>query len=93
VTATKQAAGPPQAEDPAATTELVASARQDEAHPIVTPEMPGPDPETGAGAEVEQQIARRLAAAMRLPPMSCGCRDPESPAHEAGLCRYRRRVA
>jgi hypothetical protein len=32
--------------------------------------------------------ARRRDAALRLPPLPCGCRDPESITHREGRCRY-----
>ena len=37
---------------------------------------------------LETQLERRRAAALRLPPLECGCRDPLHPDHRAGLCRY-----
>jgi hypothetical protein len=36
---------------------------------------------------LEAQLERRRAAALRLPPLECGCRDPLHPQHRAGLCR------
>lgn len=45
-------------------------------------------------AELEEQLARRHEAALRLPPFGpCGCRDPESPDHLANRCRYPQRAA
>ncbi len=80
-----EAAGP--SPGPAAATEPSPADQQDQARgPIVTHAG-------GAAEEIEQQLARRRSAALRLPPMACGCRDPESPEHVAALCRYRRRVA
>lgn len=43
--------------------------------------------------EAELQIRRRREAALRLPPLPCGHRDPESPEHLAGRCRYRASAA
>lgn len=37
-----------------------------------------------------EQLVRRHEAALRLPPLSCGCHDPETQTHLAGKCRYRR---
>lgn len=36
------------------------------------------------------QLARRYEAALRLPPLECGCQDPETQTHLAGKCPYRR---
>lgn len=33
-------------------------------------------------------MTARVGAALRLPPLECGCHDPESPAHLRGRCRY-----
>lgn len=33
---------------------------------------------------------RRREAALRLPPLYCGCRDPEASVHREGRCRRRR---
>jgi hypothetical protein len=33
-------------------------------------------------------VTGRGGAALRLPPLTCGCRDPESLAHLRGRCRY-----
>lgn len=33
-------------------------------------------------------VARRREAALRLPPLPCGCHDPESIEHRDGRCRY-----
>jgi len=38
--------------------------------------------------ELEAQLKRRRAAAERLPPLECGCRDPLDPRHQAGFCRF-----
>jgi hypothetical protein len=46
-----------------------------------------------ADTDLAEQLARRREAALRLPPMDCGCRDPESPDHLADRCRYPRRIA
>ena len=34
------------------------------------------------------QLARRREAALRLPPLACGCQDPLAADHRAGRCRY-----
>jgi hypothetical protein len=39
------------------------------------------------------QLARRREAALRLPPLACGCHDPEIAGHLANRCRYPRRAA
>ncbi len=41
----------------------------------------------GDAENLEAQLQRRRAAALRLPPLECGCRDPLHPDHWAGLCR------
>lgn len=52
----------------------------------------GADPdEQPERAELVRQFERRREAALRLPPMECGCRDPDEPRHAAGQCRYRPR--
>jgi len=43
--------------------------------------------------ELARQLDRRREAALRLPPMECGCRDPEDARHTAGCCRYPQRMA
>jgi hypothetical protein len=52
------------------------------------------DPEAvGDGERLEKQVERRRAAALRLPPLDCGCRDPLDTRHVAAQCRYPRRGA
>jgi len=34
------------------------------------------------------QLARRRDAALGLPPLICGCRDPLDPVHQDGRCRF-----
>jgi hypothetical protein len=49
----------------------------------------GNDPEPGrAIEELARQLARRREASLRLPPLPCGCHDPEEPRHIAARCRY-----
>lgn len=38
-------------------------------------------------------LRRRREAALRLPPLPCGCRDPLSHRHRAGRCRWQGRAA
>lgn len=40
--------------------------------------------------ETAASITRRREAALRLPPLACGCRDPLSPTHLARRCRWRK---
>jgi hypothetical protein len=42
----------------------------------------------GDAENLEAQLERRRAAALRLPPLECGYRDPLDPQHRRGLCRY-----
>jgi hypothetical protein len=51
-----------------------------------------PNDRSNGADEVGDQLARRRAACQRIPPMDCGCRDPEDWPHLAGQCRYRRRA-
>jgi hypothetical protein len=41
-----------------------------------------------AGETVSVMVQRRRAAALRLPPLVCGCRDPLSLRHREGCCRW-----
>jgi hypothetical protein len=38
--------------------------------------------------DLVEQLARRREAALRLPPLACGCHDPDNRDHQAGRCRY-----
>jgi hypothetical protein len=40
--------------------------------------------------ELRLQLARRTEAALRLLPLACGCRDPETQVHLTGKCQDRR---
>lgn len=55
---------------------------------LTVTQPPDPDEPT-ADDDLEAQLGRRHEAASRLPPMECGCRDPEAPDHLVGQCRYR----
>jgi hypothetical protein len=41
--------------------------------------------------ELARQLERRREAALRLPPLECGCRDPDTWQHRMGECRYPQR--
>lgn len=38
-------------------------------------------------------LRRRYDASLRLPPLECGCRDPQSYEHLTYRCRYRKGAA
>lgn len=49
-----------------------------------------PDRREPAGEDDQAEgMARRREAALRLPPLECGCRDPETWEHLTGGCRFR----
>jgi hypothetical protein len=52
---------------------------------------PAADPREQPGDKIQVQLARRRKAARRLPPLACGCRDPEHRGHRTGRCRYTQR--
>jgi hypothetical protein len=37
---------------------------------------------------LREGLRRRRDAALRLPPLKCGCRDPLSQRHRLGKCRW-----
>ncbi len=44
---------------------------------------------TDAGpADRQEQLERRRIAALRLPPLACGCHDPLGADHLDSRCRY-----
>lgn len=43
------------------------------------------------GRAIREGLARRREAALRLPPLDCGCHDPETLDHIEGRCKWRRR--
>jgi hypothetical protein len=43
--------------------------------------------------DLAAQLARRREAALRLPPLQCGCRDPEAWEHLVERCRFASRRA
>lgn len=53
----------------------------------------GADHQDRPGDDVRTQLERRREAALRLPPLTCGCRDPLQLAHLDGHCRYGQRAA
>jgi hypothetical protein len=54
---------------------------------------PAANPQEEPGDKLQAQLARRREAALRLPPLACGCRDPEHFDHRDGGCRYPQRWA
>ncbi len=44
---------------------------------------------TDAGpVDRQEQLERRMIAALRLPPLACGCHDPLGADHLGSRCRY-----
>jgi hypothetical protein len=64
-------------------------APHDDRGPAKDTESP-PAPTVARNSDLAEQLARRHEAALRLPPLDCGCHDPETWEHWSGQCRYRR---
>lgn len=66
---------------------------------VSSPELAADQPNTDSSEYSSPQwdpiaaMRRRREAALRLPPMPCGCRDPLSTQHAEGRCRRWRSVA
>jgi hypothetical protein len=50
--------------------------------------MPSPLQNGHERDSLAAQLARRHEAALRLPPLDCGCRDPGTRQHASRQCRY-----